>query len=372
MSNYELNNHKKSDKIKWIIAFTLIAILLLGMVAMIVTNLKEKDETPKDEQTTTEQSVVVGDNGLNQVYAMPKTMAFTAEALAASETQSVDVRIEAYVYPTNASNQEVDYSVAWGSAPTHGKELVTNYLTVTPDSNGSRLATVSCKKAFGNDKIIITATTRDGGYKATCTVSFLGVASTMTISGNSISAVNSGQRGSCYELGTNKTYTFNINLNNVFNSVGTKDLSVTLGGSGSLYFGTTYASADWGVSSFQDYQLRSMAEMADRFITSATISGNTLTVKTGSSIVENYYSHYESDEYYTGSYTYDRYVYEDEFGLTVGTGYEEKAAENTANIPSCYFTITVKDSVSNLSQTIKVWVVASVSSVSFSQSSLTF
>ncbi len=372
MSNHELNNHKKSDKIKWIIAFTLIAVLLLGMVAMIVTNLKDNEEKSEDDVIVNEQMTEITESNLTEVYAMPKTMAFTAQALAASTTASVDVRIEAYVYPTNAGNREVDYSVAWGSAPTHGSEAVSNYLTVTPDSDGSRLATVSCKKAFGSDKIIITATTRDGGYKANCTVSFLGVASTMSITSSTLSTVSSGQRGSCYELGTNKTYTFDINLNNSFNSVGTKDLTVTLGGSGSLYFGTTYASADWGVSSFQDYQLRTMEEMADRFITSATISGNTLTVKTGSSIVENYYSHYESDEYYTGTYTYDRYVYEDEFGLTAGAGYEEKAAENAANIPSCYFTITVTDNVSGLSQQIKVWVVASVSSVSFSQNSLMF
>lgn len=81
--------------------------------------------------------------------------------------------------------------------------------------------------------------------------------------------------------------------------------------------------------------------MADRFITSAAISGTTLTVQTGSKLVENYYSYYESDEYFTGSYTYDRYVYEDEFGLTVGDkisdDYEGKAKSNTAARPVLLF-----------------------------------
>ena len=40
MNNHELNNHKKSDSIKWAVAFTLIAVLLLGMITSIVMAFK--------------------------------------------------------------------------------------------------------------------------------------------------------------------------------------------------------------------------------------------------------------------------------------------------------------------------------------------
>ena len=77
-----------------------------------------------------------------------------------------------------------------------------------------------------------------------------------------------------------------------------------------------------------------MSEMVDRFISSAILTGTTLTITTGSKVVENYYSSIENDEYMIGSYCYDRYVYEDEYGLTVGDttsdNYEEKAAEKGA------------------------------------------
>lgn len=113
-----------------------------------------------------------------------------------------------------------------------------------------------------------------------------------------------------------------------------------------------------------------------KFITSAEISGTSLTVTTGKKLVENYYSREESDEFYTGSYVYDRYVYEDEFGLTVGNmtadDYEGKAKANTADLPSCYFTITVTDTVSGLSDTLRIWLVSSVSGVRFEKTNLSF
>ena len=167
-----------------------------------------------------------------------------------------------------------------------------------------------------------------------------------------------------------------INLANDCHEVGSKDRSVTVGGSGSLYFGTTYSDSMTGIARFQDMEKRPMSEMVDRFISSATISGTTLTVTTSGKVVENYYSSIESDEYLIGSYCYDRYVYEDEYGLTVGDTtedkYEEKAAENTEALPSCYFTVTVTDSVSGLSETLRLWLVSSVSSVSLSESELSF
>ena len=115
-----------------------------------------------------------------------------------------------------------------------------------------------------------------------------------------------------------------------------------------------------------------MAEMVSKFITSATISGTTLTVKTGKAIVENYYDSLESDEYGIGTKYIGKYVYPDEYelGLTGGTNYDTNSKANIAALPSCYFTITVKDTVSGLSETVKVWLVTSVKSVSLNKSTV--
>ena len=186
MSNNELYEHKRSDTVKWVISFFLILVLLVGMVGTWVVLLRE-DETPPAEEEQTEQAAVTDGEGnamdADMVYPMPAKMSFNAQTFAqfgepgsaaVTSEKSVEVRIEAYVIPENANNREVDFSVAWGEGAQRSAEPVTDYVTVTPESDGSRIATVSCKKAFGDDTIVITVTTRDGGFTATCTVTFEG------------------------------------------------------------------------------------------------------------------------------------------------------------------------------------------------------
>ena len=390
MSNNELYEHKRSDTVKWVL--TLFAFILVGvMLAGIILGwFDKKDELPVGEEQTEQAAVTDGEgNAMDEdtVYPMPEKMSFSAAAFAqplaqfgeptgtVTSEQSVDVRIEAYVYPESAANKEVDFSVAWGNAPTHGSEQVTNYLTVTPDSDGSTTATVSCKKSFGDDTIIITVTTREGGYTATCTVTFTGIASGIEITSSTATKKSTSERGEYYELGTSKTYTFNIGLTNAFNDAA-GNLSVTeIGGEGNMYFGNGSYN-DGGYINFTDMVQKSIGEFADEFITSATISGNTLTVKTGSKILENYYSSYGPDEYFITDIYYDRYVVEmnDDWSIkdSSDTFRNQNAQSNAQNIGSCYFYVTVKDSISGLTETVRLWLVSSVSGVSLSQTELEF
>lgn len=389
MSNNELYEHKRSDTVKWVL--TLFAFILVGvMLAGIILGwFDKKDELPVEEEQT-EQAAVTDSEGNamdeDTVYPMPEKMSFSAAAFVeplaqfgeptgtVTSEQSVDVRIEAYVYPESAANKEVDFSVAWGNAPTHGSEEVTNYLTVTPDSDGSTTATVSCKKAFGDDTIVITVTTREGGYTATCTVSFTGIASGIEITSSTATKKSTSARGEYYELGTSKTYTFDIGLTNAFNDAA-GNLSVTeIGGEGNMYFGSRYSN-DGGYYNYEDVYQKNIGELADKFITSATISGTTLTIKTGSNVLENYYSEYAYDEwdYY---YAKDAFLVElDDYWNIKGpsdTFYNDNSKYNAQNIGSCYFYVTVKDSISGLTETVRLWVVSSVSGVSLSNTQLEF
>ena len=391
MSNNELYEHKRSDTVKWVL--TLFAFILVGvMLAGVILGWFDKKEEPPAEEEHTEQAAVMDGEGNamdeDTIYPMPEKMSFSAAAFAqplaqfgepsgttVTSPQSVDVRIEAYVYPESAANKAVDFSVAWGNASTHGSEQVSNYLTVTPDSDGSTTATVSCKKAFGDDTIIITVTTREGGYTATCTVSFTGIASGIEITSSTATKKSTSERGEYYELGTSKTYTFNIGLTNAFNDAA-GNLSVTeIGGEGNMYFGNGSYN-DGGYINFTDMVQKSIGEFADDFITSATISGNTLTVKTGSKILENYYSSYGPDEYFITDIYYDRYVVEmnDDWSIkdSSDTFRNQNAKSNAQNIGSCYFYVTVKDSISGLTETVRLWLVSSVSGVSLSQTELEF
>lgn len=390
MSN-ELYQHKRSDTIKWVL--TLLAFILVGvMLAGIILGwFEKKEETPAEEEQT-EQAVVMDGEGnamdADTVYAMPEAMSFSAASLAQARAQfnepsgttitsdeSVDVRIEAYVRPDDAANKKVDFSVSWGTAPTHGSEPVENYLTVTPVSDGSTTATVSCKKAFGDDTILITVTTREGGYTATCTVTFTGIADGISISGSTATKKSSSGRSEYYEVGTSKTYTFNFSLTNAFDDVAS-DLSVKeIGGVGTMYFGNGSYN-DGGYINFTNVTQKDLADLADEFITSATISGNTLTVKTGSKILENYYSSYGPDEYFITDIFYDRYVIEMNGDWSIKDSSDsfnnQNAKYNAEHIDDCYFYVTVEDEISGLTQTVKLWLVSSVSGVSLSPSALEF
>ena len=391
MSNNELYEHKRSDTVKWVL--TLLAFILVGVMltGVILGWFDKKEEPPAEEEQTEQAAIVDGEgNAMDEdiVYPMPEKMSFSAAAFAqplaqfgepsgttVTSPQSVDVRIEAYVYPESAANKEVDFSVAWGNAPTHGSEQVSNYLTVTPDSDGSTMATVSCKKSFGDDTIVITVTTREGGYTATCTVTFTGIASGIEITSSTATKKSTSERGEYYELGTSKTYTFNIGLTNAFNDAAGY-LSVTeIGGEGNMYFGNGSYN-DGGYINFTDMVQKSIGEFADDFITSATISGNTLTVKTGSKILENYYSSYGPDEYFITDIYYDRYVVEmnDDWSIkdSSDTFRNQNAKSNAQNIGSCYFYVTVKDSISGLTETVRLWLVSSVNGVALSQTELEF
>ena len=198
MSNNELYEHKRSDTVKWVL--TLFAFILVGvMLAGIILGwFDKKDELPVEEEQTEQAAVTDGEgNAMDEdtVYPMPEKMSFSAAAFAEPLAQfgepsgttvtdpdtdvtsqnSVEVRIEATVTPANATNREVDFSITWGDGAQRAAEPVTDYVTVTPESDGSRIATVVCKKGFGDDTILITVTTRDGGFQAICTVTFEGV-----------------------------------------------------------------------------------------------------------------------------------------------------------------------------------------------------
>ena len=232
------------EKRKYLIPIISIALLAVILAGILFGTVYKKKPAEIKAETVKE----------NQTYEMPKAMTFTAKNLAAAQAngQTVDVKIKAKISPSDAENQTVDYSVAWGVAPIHGKESVTDYVIVTQDADGSLTATISCKKAFDSDKIIVTVTTRDGGYTANCTVSFVGVANNIAINNSTLNPVSDDKRGVYYQLGTNKTYNFDIALDNIFGKVGSQNLTVTVGGVGELYFGDEFVSGDSGMSSFSN------------------------------------------------------------------------------------------------------------------------
>ena len=175
MENYELKRHQRSDVIKWIIAFALIFVLLAGLIGTWVVLFE--DDAPEEESPAQTETVVTDGEGnameSGKVYAMPANMVFAATAAEPSDAKH-GITLKATIDPDTAANQNVDWSVSFvnpSSSWASGK-TVTDYVTVTPTSDGALTATVQCLKAFG-EQIKITVTSRANEYAtAECTVDY--------------------------------------------------------------------------------------------------------------------------------------------------------------------------------------------------------
>lgn len=134
---------------------------------------------PQDNQEITNIPAggVMDENGNEMisgtVYPMSTNMLFTSPS-AMSTTASEGVTLQATVKPDDAINKAVDWSVSFvnsSSSWATGK-TITDYVTVTPTSDGATTATVTCAQAFG-EKIRITVTLRNNPEaKDSCIVDY--------------------------------------------------------------------------------------------------------------------------------------------------------------------------------------------------------
>ena len=260
----------------------------------------------------------VNGKGVKLMAATPMTVSTT--------TNTVSQTLQATVYPNTASNKAVDWAVAW--ADSSNSASVTDYVTVTPTSNGSTTATVTCYQAFKGN-IIVTVTTRESGYTADCIVTFVGVPTEIKVTSDLTEQTDG------YHLGIGSAYTFNVALDNPFNSVGAdyQNVTATLNGVGSviLSYKEYYISSgteNWFDTSDTEVTL---ASLKNKFITINYANG-ILTVNTLKSIE----SYYESVDTMDGGRT--------------------KAYENIfrSYVTDCYFTVKLTETKSGLSQIIKI------------------
>lgn len=282
MSNQELNNHKKSDAAKWwltLVGFILTGAILVGMMLGIITPVQNVGKNPTTEQTETSEVYEV----FTTRFVNTQNVMLRAETPVtyAANGAYVEQTLTATVLPANATNQKVDWTVAWADGQTG---TVTDYVTVTPTSDGSTTASVKCYQAFTGN-IIITVTTRESGFEASCIVTFKGIPSEISVSGD-VGASDDG----VYYLGVGGTYTYDVALSNIFGSVGDEyydNLTVTTSAYGSINVADmTYnvAMENWSVSNGSTITLEGIKS---KFITASCTDG-VLSIKTLKSI-ESYY-----------------------------------------------------------------------------------
>ena len=183
------NNNKQYKKSKVLngVLGGLLALVVAGGVAFVGVlsngfknwdNIKppaqEEPNSPEDNTTKGEASIENGESAGIRLMAMKIPVA-EYKTYGVSVQAETAYTVTATVYPEDAANKKVDWSVAFANASStwaSGKK-VTDYVTVTPSADGALTAVVQNVAAFG-EKIVVKTTSRDNtSAYATLNVEYL-------------------------------------------------------------------------------------------------------------------------------------------------------------------------------------------------------
>lgn len=341
-------------RIKKVLSFILVTVLSLGVFALV--GCKKTDE-PIEELSV--NNLVITPNVTNGI----ELVTLNSEVVQTDAGAYLSQTLQATVLPANAPDKSVTWSVAWNY---DNSENVSNYVTVVPQSEGSTLATVRCYKGFEGD-IIITVKTNVGGFTASCLVSFIGKPSALLINQNGSNVANK-----LLELLTGVDYSFDLEMINPINDVGENygqyevstsmrgvieidayccengitsttektTVQIDLSKGQYLYFDCPNHGT---INSNNAHQWKPYLRYFDDYV-DVSLNDNTLNIRSNK-IIEGF----ETTLYRTGYYFKFSKVVE-----------------------PIYFDITVRDTVSGISQSFTTHFTANTSSVSLNSSSVVF
>lgn len=209
--------HVRSDATKWFV--TTIAILLIGVILTgIMTEgftdfnpycwfgheygedgicIKCGTEKPAEDPGK-EDPLNPGDSealsNLQMSSGIANGVRLYAAAPVVQANNVITQTLTAHIEPADADNQRVTWSVAWQNPASEyatGK-TVTDYVTVTPESDGSLTATVSCLQDFG-EKVVVTVTSEDNAeIQATAICDYLQRVESLEFTTNKIDLFGTG------------------------------------------------------------------------------------------------------------------------------------------------------------------------------------
>lgn len=153
------------------------------------------EERDGADLVTADESIVIDGDGNalltdGTVQQMPKQMIFSLSEVQEAESEAeiseiseysseASVTVTATITPSYAADKSVDWSVAFADGTT--SSAASDYVQVTPATDGALTATVTCLQAFSK-KILITATSRSNpDVSDSCEVDYLQRASGATV-----------------------------------------------------------------------------------------------------------------------------------------------------------------------------------------------
>lgn len=139
-----------------------------------------------------------------------------------AESGYVEETVTAILTPSTVANKAVDWSIVWADNAPLKNSAISDYLTVTPDSDGSLTAKVRCYKSFRGSSAVLYVTTRIGEVKGSCSISFVGKPATGNLNlDNYDLTCTRGNLTDVIVLYVDSQYHFYFNFDNIFHDVGT-------------------------------------------------------------------------------------------------------------------------------------------------------
>ena len=357
---------EKTNKIKWIAVFTALILLFAGVIFSPVIAIGNKPVEAKVadsiKSAVEPTETPVSDENIAPV-ALKMSKSFTTYA--ANGQQTVSKKITATVMPVDAPDKSVDWSIKW-CTPIEGKDI-SEYLTLTPESDGALTATITALKGFEGGSAYVTATTRVGGFTATCLIMYDGKPESLSFIHNGKEITNTGT----VNLTAGTTNEITLNLKNTLGVVGSKygDFEIVkVKGQGRFTLTKQYIvngsvsstsevvfNLEEGVYKYKDEVLGNDLTLTikpEDFFT-ASVNGNKLTIKAIKS-ESSYATPYPRTGY--------RFTYK-------GTYTDPRAGGKPDN---CIWYVAVRDKVSGEESLLQIDIQSTVTSISLSDTVYSF
>ena len=217
-----------------LLAMAMAAVMLFTVVSLVSCDPGNLFSDTEVDGTTTPESI----DPLNIEPEMSPYLTVSVSPMTVSVTNSkttLKQTLVATIQPATTENKEVDWTVAW--ADSTGAGDVSDYITVTPESDGSTTATVTCYQPFTGD-IVITVITRDGGFTARCLCNYVGKPTSLAIEPTGATTVSDSKWNiRVAEVKSGNIYYFDLLPSNVFGSVGstfTPDYDISIQAHGGI------------------------------------------------------------------------------------------------------------------------------------------
>ena len=344
------------NKGKWISrvcgALLVLALIICTVLIGILTDgyTHWKADVPSSEMLQSNDEDEFYGYGTAKVQAVSLSM--NAAAVTAANG-SVSKTLTAYVYPEDAKNKAVDWTIEW--LDTEETRDISDYLTLVPDSDGSATAQLTCLQAFDGEALV-TVTSREGAFFDTCRVLFVGNPSSVNVSCDALS-LKSGSFGTYYEIGAGNSYTFDITPDNVFGTVGAEcNYTFEVKGHGSFktqtqYYYTVNDGKTWEEGTEQTVNIADVTTVSkyEPSVFDWSVSGNKLTVNVNCTL----------ESYYTSSVRNGNMI-----------TYENRFREYTDD--NWYYEVIVTETNSGISTSFKVRPVKTVTNVVLADDIVTF